>query len=210
MTFLYLGYGSNMLTARLRARCPGAELAGVAEVSDHVLEFSKRSTRDGSGKATLRHREGSGDRAFGVVFQIPVSERGALDEAEGLGDGGYQRGDDFHVQCVRSGGWFTTSCYLATAPDPSLKPYDWYLAVTIAGAIEHGLDDAYLARLKQTDYDVDACLSRPGRVEVVEALQRSGIDDYRALLPSAPVDARRGSEQGSHRGSHVAADGEPS
>ena len=56
MTFLYFGYGSNMLTERLRARerCPSAKCIGIAEVTGYALEFSKPG-EDGSGKATLGH-----------------------------------------------------------------------------------------------------------------------------------------------------------
>ena len=58
MTFLYFSYGSNMLTERLRARCPSANCIGIATATGYALEFSKSSV-DGSGKATLRHLEGS-------------------------------------------------------------------------------------------------------------------------------------------------------
>ena len=75
MTFLYFGYGSNMLTERLRARCPGAKCVSTAEVIDYALEFSKPSV-DGSGKATLGHLEGRNQTSIGVVFEKAVDALG--------------------------------------------------------------------------------------------------------------------------------------
>ncbi len=181
MTFHYFGYGSNMLTERLRARCPSAKPIGVAEAPDHVLEFSKRST-DGSGKATLGRSAGSGECSFGVVFEILESERTELDKAEGTEDGGYQRCDGFPVRLVKDGKCLSTSCYLATDRDDSLNPYDWYLALTIAGAVRHGLNDDYIAPLKRTPYIVDNDRERPSRRKAVKALRKAGSGDYCQLF----------------------------
>ena len=115
MTFYYFGYGSNMLTERLRARCPSAMCVGIAEVSDYCLEYSKKS-KDCSGKATLRRTQEEGHRAFGVVFEIPKTEREKLDEAEGTKHGGYKRWDCFPVRLLDSGQYLMTSCYLANKP----------------------------------------------------------------------------------------------
>ena len=187
MTFLYFGYGSNMLTERLRARCPGAKCVGTAEVIDYALEFSKLSV-DGSGKATLGHLEGRNQTSFGVVFEIPLAEREKLDKAEGVGNGGYERNDNFPV-CLVDGDELTTSCYLATETDHCLKPYDWYLALTIAGAEEHGLDAEYIIELRRTAYTVDQKHKRCSREKAVDALGKAGVDDYRHLL--APQSAVR-------------------
>ena len=54
-SFLFFAYGSNMLTDRLRERCPDARPLGAAIARGYVLSFSKRS-RDGSSKATLLTR----------------------------------------------------------------------------------------------------------------------------------------------------------
>ena len=58
-TFHYFAYGSNMLTARLKARCSGAELVGRAFADGWGIEFSKPG-EDGSGKATLGSTKISG------------------------------------------------------------------------------------------------------------------------------------------------------
>ena len=51
-SFLFFAYGSNMLTERVRERCPDARPLGAAIARGYVLSFSKRS-KDGSSKATL-------------------------------------------------------------------------------------------------------------------------------------------------------------
>jgi hypothetical protein len=79
-TFKYFAYGSNMLTERLRERCPSAKAIGVAVAFGYALEFSKRSS-DYSGKATIVRSRKSEEHVFGVVFEIAMSERAALDKA---------------------------------------------------------------------------------------------------------------------------------
>ena len=137
MTLYYFAYGSNMLTTRLKSRCPGAILVGRADADDTVIEFSKPST-DESGKATLRQADGG--RTAGVLFEIPSAELGQLDSHEGVGSG-YERRDAFLIRPVDSEDIIQAATYLATSRDSALKPYDWYLALVIAGAHEHKLGD---------------------------------------------------------------------
>ena len=93
MTFYCFAYGSNMLTERLKARCPGAIVLGTAFAEGSIIEFSNRSELDGSGKATLGRA--TGQRTPGVLFKIPNPQCRALDRAEGAGKG-YDRCDAFH------------------------------------------------------------------------------------------------------------------
>ena len=151
MTFYYFAYGSNMLTTRLKPRCPGTVLVGRADADGFVVEFSKRSI-DGSGKAALR--EDTGGRASGVLFEIPKAELGLLDSHEGLGSG-YDRHDSFAVRRAGSGEIVQAKTYLATATDSSLTPYDWYLALVIAGARENGLGKTCLEALRRVAYSAD-------------------------------------------------------
>lgn len=133
MGFYYFAYGSNMLTARLKARCPSAVAVGTAEVADFVVEFSKPSV-DLSGKATLNNAAGGHYRSSGVLFEIAKAELERLDRAEGIGDG-YDRHDSFGVRLKDGGEIVQARTYLAAATDSGLKPYDWYLALVIAGAL---------------------------------------------------------------------------
>lgn len=178
MTFLYFAYGSNMLPARLLDRCPSARTIGVGIARDSALEFSKAS-KDCSGKATLVAAEGA--RVAGVIFEIDLAERSELDLHEGLGSG-YRRDDALLIDDIARGGTVRTSSYFGTSLDAQLKPFDWYLAIVIAGANHHGLDAAHIAALRATEFVEDTNLNRKTRVAAIEAMREHGIVDYRALL----------------------------
>ncbi len=168
---LYFAYGSNMLTQRLTARCLSAQPVGVAYAPDHGLEFWKRG-KDGSGKATLVPRPDT--RQFGVLFQINTAELSILDAIEGVGFG-YDRNEDFPVICASSGTKKMANTYLATQPDNGLKPFDWYLALVIAGAKQHNLPIEQILAFHQTPYLIDTQSNRQGRLDALVALGNNGI-----------------------------------
>ena len=179
MSFQYFAYGSNMLTARLQRRCSGAIPVGPAEARDWALEFSKPSFDD-SGKATLR--QSPRKRALGVVFRIPFSELRALDAFEGAGHG-YERCDTFPVRLVETGELLETTTYLATSSDTSLKPYDWYLALIVAGAREHQLGANHVRVLQRVKSVIDPNRNRMARHEALAVLSQAGYRDYFELVP---------------------------
>jgi gamma-glutamylcyclotransferase len=174
VTFFYFTYGSNMLPARLLARCPSATAVGLGIARAWSLEFSKAS-KDGSGKATLVPAPDSG--VPGIIFEIDLTERDQLDQHEGVGFG-YKRDDDFVVEGSR----VPTSCYLGTTLDQTLRPFDWYLAAVIAGAEYHRLDANHVTALRSALFVDDANLDRRARVAAIRAMREHGIDDYRKLL----------------------------
>ncbi len=140
----YFAYGSNMLTARLVARCPGARARGRGRVRGFTVAYAKVG-RDGSGKATLLT---AGGVVEGVVFAIPAAEVANLDEAEGLGRG-YDRitltaeiGERADRPAPATRPVFS---YIATAPTPGLLPFVWYRDLILAGIAEHGLPPAVAA-----------------------------------------------------------------
>lgn len=190
MTFLYFAYGSNMLVSRLTARCPTAKIIGKAVAPRHGLEFSKRSM-DSSGKATLVNGQ-SGDTP-GVLFEIETAERELLYKAEGVGSG-YNRHHEFQVQLGSSNEFVAAATYLASERRAHLKPYDWYLALVIAGAHQHELDARHIQRLRQTDYLIDADAARKGRIDALAALSArqvsSSSSDMRANSPGSPISWR--------------------
>lgn len=174
MKFLYFAYGSNMLPARLRGRCPSAKVVRTGVARHWSLAFSKAS-KDGSGKATLVIAPNSA--VPGVIFEIDLAERERLDRHEGLGLG-YGRNDTFAIE----GSTVPVSSYLSTSLDHTLRPFDWYLATVIAGAEFHGLDTAHVAALRGTRFVEDAELGRRTRLDAIEAMREYGIQDYRNLL----------------------------
>lgn len=148
-TFRTFAYGSNMLSARLKARCPSARPRGVAQLPSHELRWHKRSL-DGSGKCDVVPAS-SDLTVFGVVYEVDANEKPALDQAEGLGHG-YDLKD---ATVILNGDAVAASIYFATKADPALKPYTWYKALVVAGAKEHGLPTSYIARLEGVEASED-------------------------------------------------------
>ena len=175
-SFLYFAYGSNMLTERLRLRCPSAQPLGIAVAHGHALEFSKRSV-DGSAKATL---VATGDAAAvvpGVLFTVAHADLPRLDVADGVGIG-YDRDDAFRVVRNADGLTSIASTYLAPAHarDVGLVAYDWYLALTVAGALQRGMPEAHVAALRAAVVRPDPEPLRQTRQEALAVLLLAGFD----------------------------------
>ena len=178
MTLCYFAYGSNMLTKRLRKRCPGAVPIEHAYAADWTIEFSKPST-DCSGKATLIRKTGS--RIPGMLFKIPEAEVCCLDKYEGVGKG-YERCNTFSVRLAEGNKSVQVATYIATRTKPDRIPYDWYLALVIAGAREHIPDEDHHAMLHQVVYKPDPCRDRQERRRAIKVLKKAGYHEYNCLL----------------------------
>lgn len=140
----YFAYGSNMLTNRLQTRVPSCRPYVVAQLPNYRLRFDKRGLRDGSGKCTIWPTPDT--TVWGVVFFIDPDEKPLLDQIEGAGNG-YEI---VTVQLVTHNHQaLTATTYLAepVALDPTLKPFDWYHALVLAGAHEHELPAPYIAAI---------------------------------------------------------------
>ena len=82
----------------------------------------------------------SGACVHGVVFEIAMLDKPALDLAEGLGMGYREQ----LVQVDGAQGAIQAWTYRATNIDRLALPYTWYKALVIAGAREHGLPRSYI------------------------------------------------------------------
>jgi hypothetical protein len=140
VTVTVFAYGSNMLTARLRERCPSAKPIGVAELRGYELRWHKRSI-DGSGKCDVVQQ--GGVSVLGVLYEVLDTEKRALDKAEGLGQGYAET----EVKVRSADGERTAVAYVATDLDATLKPFSWYHAFVLGGAREHGLEATYIDAL---------------------------------------------------------------
>ncbi len=180
-TFTYFAYGSNMLLERLRhsQRCPTAVQVSTASVTGYTIAFHKRSDRDGSGKATLRPDPGG--IVHGVLYEIDEREHAALDRAEGVGNG-YDRLNDFAV--ISDGVPRAAATYIVAAShiDTDVIPFDWYRALVVAGARQHGLPADYIARLASVATTSDDDLQRRERLNAIEALRQAGRHDLADAL----------------------------
>lgn len=169
-TFVYFAYGSNMLTQRLQSRCPSAESIGLAHAHGYNVCFKKKSGNDKSGKATLVRGEPI-DKIPGVLFQIQRSELERLDKYEGK-DKGYYRVDDFPV-ISEDGGSILSMTYVSEKLVEGLFPYDWYLALVIAGAIQHKLPNEHIEYLKERIFEPDKDTYRKSRLEALSVLEKA-------------------------------------
>jgi cation transport regulator ChaC len=176
-TFHYFAYGSNLLTTRLVARCASARVVATAVTDGWTVNFTKPGV-DGSGKAGLV--EQSGARHPGVVYEIAAHEMPVLDRFEGLGHG-YTRTDAFPVT-LAGGERLNVSTYMPIRHDAALKPFDWYLALCVAGAHEHGFDEALRQRFSSHPRLPDADHAREGRRLALEALAAAGHHEWQKLL----------------------------
>lgn len=140
----YFAYGSNMLTARLRERVPSATAILVGQLAGHVLRWDKRSLSDGSGKCDAEATGRQQDVVWGVLFELDAKDKPALDQAEGLGAGYLEK----PVRILTDTGVVDAVTYYATNKDPTLRPYQWYKALVIAAAREHGLPARYRSGLE--------------------------------------------------------------
>lgn len=125
MTFRYFAYGSNLLPARMRSRCPSASVVGAATLDGWSRTYDKPGA-DGSAKLNVRpHRT---DSVVGVIYEIDDSERHALDVAEP----GYTP-----VTIQIEGHDVLTYTYRGEPFDG--QPSDWYVDMVVAGSRHHGI-----------------------------------------------------------------------
>jgi len=188
----YFAYGSNMFRVRLLARkVVLLDQGQPGVVEGYKLLFNKASI-DGSSKANLV--PASGQKAWGVLFTVDPTTLDHLDTAEGAPDH-YRR--EYGLQVNTQSGQFQAMTYLAqpdkilTTPD---QPYDWYLALILAGSIAcPGFPRKWLAHLRQiAQPKPDLKQSRKTFVEAVAQLKAAGHEKWQDLLtdsstPCPPV-----------------------
>lgn len=150
---LYFAYGSNMSSLRLAARVDELDCLGAARLADHALYCDKHGG-DGSAKFTIALQTGS--EVHGVLFQLPAAARGILDGFEGPGYAACQ------VGLQTGNGPATALSYQALDDwrDPSLLPFDWYVAYAVAGAVEHNLPSGWIRKLSNWSCQPDPVTER--------------------------------------------------
>jgi hypothetical protein len=140
----YLAYGSNLLTARLRARTPSAHPLGVVSITGYSLRFHKIGT-DGSAKCDAFRTDDPRDLLWGVVYGMDPAEQPILDRIEGVGSG-------YALETMRltlGGRPIEAFTYLVEPGyiDADLRPFHWYKQFVYAGALEHGFAPDYAERI---------------------------------------------------------------
>lgn len=171
-----------MLTERIKAptRCTSAEPLGVAIVTGYKVVLSKES-KDDSGKATLLKTCNESDVVYGVLFEVGENsdEMKKLDKAEGTGSGGYIAKEDFTV--IFDGKPLNNvRTYIAPLEKckSGLPVYDWYLALMIAGAKQHELEDTYISGIIEANkVTVDSDDERDSKIEALQILKETGFEN---------------------------------
>lgn len=166
---LYAAYGSNLHPLRLTERTSSAQLLGTACLPNWSLCFHKRGD-DGSGKCSIL--AGDGGVHF-AIFDIDAEDKVTLDKIEGLGKG-------YSEIVLNIPGFGSCVSYVAEDSyiDDSLRPYDWYQQLVLAGATFHGFSDHYLKNLENIQARRDPDSERSDdQWELVERVRRSPVAD---------------------------------
>ncbi len=173
----YFAYGSNMLTTRLTARCPAARPLMRAELAGHTVRYDKLG-QDGSAKATLI--PAAEEVTHGILYDFAADEIPVLDRIEGVGIG-YQRLDSV-VTRDETGVEIEAFTYIADAPEGGLLPFDWYVALVVAGCRQHTLPAPVEDWHRQQPHHPDTKEHSPGRAAALSALHESNARDWVAEI----------------------------
>lgn len=168
-TLRYFAYGSNMLRERLVARVSTAQVVAVGVVRDFRRDFAKVGA-DGSGKGDMV--ASSGGEVWGVLYEFDASQRVDLDRHEG------PHYEAKEVIVLTPSGDEAAWAYMSKPGrrDTAMLPYDWYLALVVAGALQHGLGEL-AAELRNLPVKKDPECQRPARLEALRVLREAGFPD---------------------------------
>jgi len=174
MEHIYLlSYGSNMLFDRIYERITSVQVTGAHKLNGYQLAFNKQSA-DGSTKANIVATENLNDYVHGVVHKIHHTDLLILND--------YERGYDLeHVDV--STDTFNNKLYAYVATDEFIapgKPYDWYLNLVIAGALENQLPPVYVNQLKTIRHKIDVNTDRSKKNHRLASIQ--SIDSQKRII----------------------------
>ena len=139
-------YGSNLPKKRIFDRLGKVNYIGIAILSKYQLVFNKKS-KDNSAKANIEFTNSDKDEVWGVVVQITEKQKIALDKFEK----GY---NEINIYAKLEGdNEIMAITYVADkkAGEVSLKPFDWYKALVIFGALEHQFPSNYITNVKNIE-----------------------------------------------------------
>jgi gamma-glutamylcyclotransferase (GGCT)/AIG2-like uncharacterized protein YtfP len=158
----YFAYASNLDVARMRERCPGGVVVGLAELHDHELTFPRFSQRWGGGGASVQPRHGR--VVYGILYRVSEADLAALDQQEGFRGPGDQHNEydrePVNVELVRPDddsiprrvrAWV----YVARPANPA-PPSRRYLDLIVNAARGHRLPEEYVDALSATAADESA------------------------------------------------------
>lgn len=139
---LYLAYGSNLFTKRLKGRVPSAVKLREVELPNYQLSFHKKA---GDRSAKCNIREVNNSSIYGIIYRLEAEEKPDLDKIEGPG----YNVDYLQIDSDNESREVFTYLAAENYIDDSLKPYSWYKSIVIAGAEEHNLPQEYIRKIKE-------------------------------------------------------------
>lgn len=139
----YFAYGSNMSSAQMAQRCPGAVSRGPALLEGFALAFDRWSDRRGGYVADVQ--PSAGNSVWGVLWRVSAGHLLSLDRYEGVAAGAYRREP---VRVLAGARDVEAIVYRVCAPVPPGPPPAAYLALMTEGAAEHNLPAGYVAALR--------------------------------------------------------------
>ena len=140
----YFAYGSNMSSAQMAARCPGAVALGAARRPGYRLAFDKWS--DGRGGLVADILVSPSDEVWGVLWEVNEAHVAALDRYEGVARGQYRR-VVVEVE-TPTGGPAQAYAYVISEAGEEGATTASYRALLIEGAREHELPPEYVRFLE--------------------------------------------------------------
>jgi len=161
----YFAYGSNMQSATFSGRRGIAFHAAIAgRVGGWRLVFDKPPLIP-IGESFANIIADRDAEVLGVLYQIDAADLAHLDISEGVPIGNYQRITVRATPLDASAGTARSAFTLASdRRGADLLPSKRYMELVIAGAIEHGLPEEYVAGLRAVSARPDslrAALLRP-------------------------------------------------
>lgn len=164
----YFAYGANLHPGWLRRRIPAAVVVGAGALPGHRIAFRKRG-RDGAGRSDAWQTGDPADRLPGALYRLPAGDLGRL----GAAGAGYHADE---VQIETAAGLVAALTWRADADQlaADLRPWDWYLALIVAGAAIHALPADYRRWLASVPVAQD-----PDRARAAVALSIIGTGGMR-------------------------------
>ena len=133
---LYFAYGSNMDVAAMALRCPRSRALGPARLARHVFFIME------GGYASVR-REARGE-VYGVLWDLALSDMGALDAYEDVRSGLYRK---LMQPVLRGQGACARALVYVGGSVTPAAPLPGYMESVLAAARAWGFPESYLRDL---------------------------------------------------------------